>query len=100
MTPLELKQWKVTHRENLKALRRIEGQTKGIQRMVDEGRYCVDIIIQIHAAIHALYSVSEKIFAKHIDNCVSDALRSRSENGRKRKIDEVMDVMHRIHKLT
>ena len=90
---------KTTHTENLMSLRRVEGQVKGIQKMIDEKRYCIDIATQIHASINALYKVAEKILAKHMEHCVVDALRGRSETQKRQKIDELMDVMKRLRKL-
>ncbi len=91
---------KTAHNENLPALNRIEGQIRGIQRMIGEGRYCIDIINQILAAIHALYRVEEKIFAKHIENCVKEAFLSKSEREINKKIDEIMKVAKRLRKLS
>ena len=90
---------KTTHKEHLAALRRIEGQVKGIQRMVEDEKYCIDIVIQIHAAINALYRVAEKIFARHIEHCVVDAFKGKSEREKIQKIDEVMEIIKRLHKL-
>ena len=90
---------KTTHTENLTALKRIEGQVKGIQKMIEEGKYCVDIMIQIHAATNALYRVTEKIFVKHVEHCVVDALKGKSEKEKLQKMNEIMDVMKRMHKL-
>ncbi|UCC95617.1 MAG: metal-sensitive transcriptional regulator [Candidatus Omnitrophota bacterium] len=90
---------KTTHEANLVALRRIEGQVKGIQRMIDNGKYCIDIIIQIHAVIHALYRVSEKILAKHMESCVVDAFRSKPKRQRQQKINEVINVIKKLHRL-
>ncbi|KPK99209.1 MAG: hypothetical protein AMJ95_00190 [Omnitrophica WOR_2 bacterium SM23_72] len=91
---------KTTHKENLAALKRIAGQVKGIQRMVEGEEYCIDIIIQIHAAIHALYRVGEKIFAKHIEHCAMDALLNKSKKKKIEKIDEIMRVIRNLHNLS
>ncbi|MBU1863138.1 MAG: metal-sensitive transcriptional regulator [Candidatus Omnitrophica bacterium] len=88
-----------THRENIAALRRIEGQIKGLQRMIEGEKYCIDIIIQINAAINALYRVGEKIFVKHIDHCVKSAFQGRSEKAKTEKIDEIMKVVKQLNKL-
>jgi DNA-binding FrmR family transcriptional regulator len=88
-----------THKENLTALKRIEGQVKGIQRMIEEEKYCVDIVNQVHAAIQAMHRVSEKIFQAHLEHCVIDALKNKSEKEKSIKIDEVMKIIRRIHKL-
>lgn len=91
---------RTTHKENLVALKRIEGQVKGIQRMVEEEIYCIDIIIQVHAAIHALYRVGEKIFAKHIEHCAMDAFLSKSKKKKIEKIEEIMRVIRNLHNLS
>ena len=88
-----------THEKELLSLRRIEGQVRGVQKMIDEKKYCVDIIIQLHAVINALYRVAEKIFARHLKHCVTDAFRGKSENDKLEKIDEIMDMVKRLHKL-
>lgn len=89
---------KTRHKENVVSLRRIEGQIRGIQKMIEEGKYCIDIVTQIHAAVHALYRVSEKILKKHIEHCVVDAFRSRSDKEKLQKTNEIMDVIKRLHK--
>jgi CsoR family transcriptional regulator, copper-sensing transcriptional repressor len=88
-----------THEKELISLRRIEGQVRGVQKMIDEKKYCVDIIIQLHAVINALYRVAEKIFARHLEHCVTDAFHGRSDREKREKIDEIMDVVKRLHKL-
>jgi len=90
---------RTTHSENLMALRRIEGQIKGIQKMIDEKKYCIDIATQIHACIGALSRVAEKVLEKHMEYCVVDALRGKSEKDKQRKIKEIMQVIRRLHKL-
>ena len=96
---MKAKGHKTTHAESLAALARIEGQVRGIKKMVEEGKYCIDIITQIHAAQSALLRVSENILAKHIRNCVVDAMKGSSEQERGKKIDELMAVIKRLHKL-
>jgi len=90
---------KTTHSTNLIALRRIEGQVKGIQRMIEDKKYCIDITNQIHASINALYRVAEKILSKHMESCVVDALKGKSETKKKQKIDEIMSVIKQLNKL-
>lgn len=90
---------KTTHGENLNALRRIEGQTKGVQRMVEQRKYCIDIINQVLATSNALGKVAEKILAKHIRHCVRTALIGKSKKAMNKKIDELMRVIHRFRKL-
>lgn len=91
---------KTTHNESLIHLRRIEGHVKGIQKMVDGGKYCIDIVTQIHAVARSLYKVSEKILAKHIEGCVVSAFRGGSKKERIIKIDEIMKVIRNMHKLS
>ncbi len=87
------------HREELAALRRIEGQIRGLQKMIEEERYCIEIVNQVHAAINALYRVAEKIFARHLNHCVTDAFSGRSEREKAEKIAEIIDVVEKLHKL-
>ena len=91
---------KTAHNENLNALKRINGQVNGVQRMIGDGKYCIDIIIQIHAAIHALHRVSDKIFIKHIEHCVKDAFLGKSKSEKMKKVDEMMKVIKNLHKLS
>jgi CsoR family transcriptional regulator, copper-sensing transcriptional repressor len=61
---------------HLKRLRRIEGQVRGIQRMVDDDRYCIDILTQVAAATSALQSVALTLLEEHLEHCVADAVRA------------------------
>jgi CsoR family transcriptional regulator, copper-sensing transcriptional repressor len=81
------------HDENLVRLARIEGQIRGIQRMIGEGVYCVDIITQIQAAESALKAVRSGILRKHMEHCVVEALGSGSKTKAGKKIEEVMKVL-------
>jgi DNA-binding FrmR family transcriptional regulator len=58
-----------------KRLRRVEGQVRGIQRMVDEDRYCINILEQVSAATRALQSVALELLDSHLDHCVADAVK-------------------------
>ncbi len=87
-----------THDEQLLFLKKIEGQIRGIQKMIQEKRYCVDIITQIHSIIGALYRVEEQVFKKHLDGCVVSALRGKSEREKQEKIDEIMELISRFRK--
>jgi DNA-binding FrmR family transcriptional regulator len=86
------------HDENLARLARIEGQVRGIRRMVEEGAYCVDIVTQIQAARSALGALGKRILRKHIDHCVVGALRSGSKSEADRKTQELMDLLERYVK--
>jgi len=74
-------------------LARIEGQVKGIRNMVQQDRYCVDILLQLSAVISALKKVEDLVMENHLNTCVVDAMRSNDEVERDGKIKELMDVM-------
>lgn len=86
------------HQEQLIFLKKIEGQVRGLQKMIEEKRYCVDIITQIHSAIGALYRVEDEVFKKHLDGCVVNALRGKSEKEKQAKINEIMELIARFRK--
>jgi CsoR family transcriptional regulator, copper-sensing transcriptional repressor len=76
-------------------LRRIEGQVRGLQRMVDEGRYCPDILTQLASVHAALRGVGKLLMRNHLQHCVTDALRSGDPAAAERTYDEVTDLMYR-----
>ena len=67
-----------SHKKTLDALKRIEGQVRGIARMVEDRRYCVDILTQLSAISHAVGSVQNNILEKHLDTCVTRAFVGKS----------------------
>jgi DNA-binding FrmR family transcriptional regulator len=77
-------------------LRRIEGQVQGIQRMVEEEKYCVDILLQLTAVEGAVEQVQRLLLGRHIESCVADAIRSGSTRDRQRKVDELLEVFSRF----
>jgi DNA-binding FrmR family transcriptional regulator len=77
-------------------LRRIEGQVQGLQRMIEHEAYCVDVLLQIRAVQGALEQVEKLLLGRHIESCVTDALRSGSRGERQQKIDELLDVFARF----
>ena len=79
---------------NLKRLRRIEGQVRGLQRMVEEDRYCADIMTQISSVHEALRSVGRELMRNHLKHCAATAIRS-GEEGAEQMYDELMDMMYR-----
>jgi CsoR family transcriptional regulator, copper-sensing transcriptional repressor len=79
----------------LKRLRRIEGQVGGLSRMVEEDRYCIDIVTQISAVRAALRRAEEEILRDHVAHCVEDAIASGDKTAQRRKIAELMDVVGR-----
>ena len=79
----------------LKRLRRIEGQTRGLQRMVDEDTFCIDILTQVAAATKALQAVSLTLLEDHMNHCVVDAARAGDQEGRE-KVSEALDAIARL----
>ena len=79
----------------LKRFKRIEGQVGGLSRMVEDGRYCIDIVTQISAARAALRRVEEEILRDHVAHCVEHAISSGDKADQRRKIAELMDVVSR-----
>jgi DNA-binding FrmR family transcriptional regulator len=79
----------------LKRLSRIEGQVRGLARMVKDERYCIDIVTQIAAARAALRRVEEEILRAHVAHCVEHAISSGDKADQRHKVAELMDVMGR-----
>jgi DNA-binding FrmR family transcriptional regulator len=86
-----------THRKDdvLKRLRRIEGQTRGLQRMVDEDTYCIDVLTQVAAVTKALQAVSLSLLEDHMNHCVVNAARAGEAEGRE-KVTEAVDAIARL----
>lgn len=84
-----------TKQRALTRLRRIEGQIQGVQRMLEEDKYCVDIMLQISAVQGALEQVSKILMARHIESCVLDSVKAGTERERTRKIEELIEVCSR-----
>ena len=87
-----------SHEDNLVALRRIEGQVRGVQRMVENRKYCIDILNQIYAVKGALARVEEKILEKHFLNCVTEAIKGSSEKEKRQKLDEILKLIHQTRR--
>jgi DNA-binding FrmR family transcriptional regulator len=80
----------------VKRLHRIEGQVRGIERMVDEDRYCIDILTQIGAVSTALESLAVTILDEHVNHCVADAIASGDERAAREKTDELLAAVRRF----
>jgi DNA-binding FrmR family transcriptional regulator len=78
-----------------KRLGRIEGQVRGISKMLEEGRYCIDIVTQISAVRAALRRVEEEVLKDHVAHCVEHAITSGDKADQRQKIAELMDVIQR-----
>ena len=79
-------------------LKRIEGQVRGIERMVDEDRYCMDILTQTRSIFAALRAVEDLVIENHMNTCVVDAMRSGNDLERQDKVDELMTVLSQFRK--
>jgi DNA-binding FrmR family transcriptional regulator len=79
----------------LKRLRRIEGQVRGLQRMIDEDKYCIDILTQVAAATKALQSVALGLLEEHLSHCVTQALAEGGDNAAE-KVREASDAIARL----
>jgi DNA-binding FrmR family transcriptional regulator len=77
-------------------VRRIAGQVAGIERMIEEDRYCVDILLQVAAVRAALDGMGKLLLRAHIETCVSDAIASGRPKARQEKIDELMQVFSKF----
>lgn len=80
----------------VKRLHRIEGQVRGVERMVEDGRYCIDILTQIAAATTALESLAFRILDDHVKHCVANALASGNEADAAVKSQELLEAVHRF----
>ncbi|MDI3329483.1 MAG: metal-sensitive transcriptional regulator [Micrococcus sp.] len=74
--------------EYLKRLRRVEGQVRGISRMVDEDQYCIDVLTQVAAATKALHAVSLGLLEDHLGHCVAEAARQSGDTGNDSLVQE------------
>jgi len=79
----------------LKRLKRVEGQVRGLSRMVEEDRYCIDVITQVAAVRAALRGVEEEILRDHVGHCVEHAIASGNKSEQRKKVAELMDVLGR-----
>ncbi len=79
---------------NLKRLRRIEGQVRGIQRMVESDRYCADIMMQVSSVQEALRAVGRELMRNHLKHCATSAIRS-GEPEATEMYDELIDLMYK-----
>ena len=82
----------------LKRLRRIEGQVRGLARMVEDDRYCIDIVTQLSAVRAALRRAEEEILADHAAHCVENAITSGNKVDQRRKVSELIDVISRSNR--
>ncbi|HEX9462003.1 MAG TPA: metal-sensitive transcriptional regulator [Alphaproteobacteria bacterium] len=77
-------------------LRRIEGQVRGLVRMVEDDRYCIDVITQVQAVRAALKRVEEEVLKDHVAHCVEHAIQSGDAKEQRKKVAELMDVLGKV----
>ena len=77
-------------------LKRIEGQVRGVLRMVEQDRYCVDVLTQVSAVRAALHKVEEQILRDHVSNCVAGAFVSGNPVEQRHKVEELVDTIGRM----
>ncbi len=88
----------LTRTEAAQRLSRIEGQIKGIKKMVEQGRYCVEVLGQISAVHEALRGVGKLIMRNYLENCVTSSLRSGKQKKARDTYAELMDVVYKFAK--
>jgi DNA-binding FrmR family transcriptional regulator len=86
---------KPRHKDCLNRLSRIEGQVRGVSKMIEEERYCIDLLMQLRAIRAALGKVESEILKDHADHCIADAVRSGSEEEQRDKFSELIDLFDR-----
>lgn len=87
-----------SHTSQLHRLHRIHGQVAGVTRMVEEGKYCLDILTQLRAVRVAVQRVEEQVLREHVEHCVHAAARSGSDREVDRKLDELFELLSKFSK--
>ncbi len=81
------------HKDQISNLRRVKGQIEGIERMISDGKYCVDILNQIKATKNAMKSIEGKVLKKHIEECIKESFEDKGNH--QNKIDEIVALLKR-----
>ena len=79
-------------------LSKVEGQIRGIRKMIDEDRYCIDILSQTRAVTAAMRKIEDLIMEQHLNTCVLNSMKSGDKEDQKEKISEIMDVLSKFRK--
>ena len=77
-------------------LRRVEGQVRGVQRMVEDDRYCIDVLAQMKAIRAGLHRIEAVVLRDHVAGCVADAFASSKDEARQEKVDELVETIGRM----
>lgn len=91
-----MKEQTTIHSEEIVSLRRIEGQIRGIQKMIKEKRYCIDILTQISSIIGAIKRVEKNILDRHLRGCVRESFFKGNKEDRERKMEEIIEVLEKF----
>ncbi len=87
-----------THEDELVRLKRIEGQIRGVQKMIEEKRYCIDILTQLTSIVGAVKRVEENILNRHLKGCVHQSFATGSKEDRIEKIAEVIEILRKFRR--
>ena len=79
-------------------LKRIEGQIRGIPKMIEEKRYCIDILTQLSSVVGALKSVERNILSRHLKGCVRESFKRGNKEDKEKKVEEIIDVLKRCQR--
>lgn len=93
-----MKEQKTAHLDEIVPLKRIEGQIRGIQKMIEEKRYCIDILTQFSSVVGAIKRVEENILGRHLRGCVRDSLLKGTREDKEAKMNEVIEVLRNFRK--
>ena len=86
------------HHDKLVALKRIEGQVRGVQKMIEEQRYCVDILNTVGAVMGALKKVESRILKDHLNTCAKTAFTGKSKREKDEKLKEIFSLLENLRK--
>ena len=93
-----MKEQMTTHLDKIVPLKRIEGQIRGIQKMIEEKRYCIDILTQLSSIVGAIKRVEENILSRHLKGCVESSFVKGNREDKEEKINEVIEVLKNFRK--
>jgi DNA-binding FrmR family transcriptional regulator len=93
-----MKEQTTTHSDEIVPLKRIEGQIRGIQKMIEEKRYCIDILTQLSSVVGAVKRVEENILNRHLRGCVRESFSKGNREDKEAKINEVIKVLENFRK--
>jgi DNA-binding FrmR family transcriptional regulator len=82
----------LTQKQQLNRINYIQGHLRGIKKMIENDRYCIDVILQTEAVIKALKKINQMILEDHLNTCVTTAIKSRNKKERRKKIKELLEI--------